>query len=307
MEGKAAARGPAKRHRFTLLELMTVLGVLAVLTSILLPLLANAARQAREHMCADHLRQIGVAHGIYADSHEGHFPLTYGGLSTADGPGSRAAVGQASMAAFCEGLRNPDEVLVCPTFWAPPREVSDPPVGHRHARTGSMAWGYQKWAGTLHPKPLTARADAYSRYQDITTSVTYLEPELRHPGYLRQQALGRATRKVIVLGHSLVTELIWQSAYRPLLVLPLKGPGPISPSEITLWADANNVGETALATAHSQVKQQEFAPRTPPVIRGLNELMADGRVSWYDIASGSLYYISDGQPGGAAVLVQDNR
>jgi hypothetical protein len=298
--------GAARERRFTLLELMTVLGVLAVLASMLLPLLANATRQARAHQCADHLRQLGVAHELYADSHDGRFALTHGGLSTVSGSPAWAAASRASMAAFSEGLRDPADTLVCPTFWRPPREEA-PPLGRSRARGGDVAWGYQKWAGTLSTKPLTARPDAYSRYQDITTTVTALDPALLHPGYLRQQALGTALRRVIVLGHSMAGELIWQSAYRPLAVLPLRGPGRVPPSEITLWADANNVGEAAWATAHSVVKQQEKLPRVPPVIRGLNELMADGRVNWYGIESGFLYYISDGQPGGAAVLVQDNR
>ena len=59
---------------FTLVELLVVIGIIAVLAALLLPALAQAHERGRRAVCASNLRQIGVAAQFYADSNNGHFP-----------------------------------------------------------------------------------------------------------------------------------------------------------------------------------------------------------------------------------------
>ena len=63
-----------QRRGFTLVELLVVIGIIAVLMSILLPTLSSARETANRVKCGNNLRQIGVAMTAYAVANNGMFP-----------------------------------------------------------------------------------------------------------------------------------------------------------------------------------------------------------------------------------------
>jgi len=64
----------SRARAFTLVELLVVIGVIAVLVGLLLPVLGNARERSRRTVCLANLRTLGHAMYLYSEAHRGRLP-----------------------------------------------------------------------------------------------------------------------------------------------------------------------------------------------------------------------------------------
>src|SRR4051812_32240613 len=67
-------RRAGMRGGFTLVELLVVIGIIALLVAMLLPALRKARQSAITASCLSNLRQIGMAFHMYANENHGWLP-----------------------------------------------------------------------------------------------------------------------------------------------------------------------------------------------------------------------------------------
>jgi prepilin-type N-terminal cleavage/methylation domain-containing protein len=62
------------RAAFTLIELLVVIAIIAILASLLMPVLGRSKEKAKGLACINNLKQLGVAVRLYSDANEGKLP-----------------------------------------------------------------------------------------------------------------------------------------------------------------------------------------------------------------------------------------
>lgn len=67
-----------KQKGFTLVELLTVISIIALLLGIMLPALNGIRKRAKAAVCLSNLRQWGMVYKMYTDEFDGKLPRDYG-------------------------------------------------------------------------------------------------------------------------------------------------------------------------------------------------------------------------------------
>jgi competence protein ComGC len=71
---RKSVRSAKGRGAFTLVDLLVVIGIIAILVSILLPALGKARNQANSVKCAANMKQLYLACTMFAAEHKDHLP-----------------------------------------------------------------------------------------------------------------------------------------------------------------------------------------------------------------------------------------
>jgi prepilin-type N-terminal cleavage/methylation domain-containing protein/prepilin-type processing-associated H-X9-DG protein len=96
-----------RRRGFSLVELLVVVGIIAVLVGILMPALTRARRQANAASCLSNLRQLAYAYGLYVSDNGGKSFTYDGGNSGYWVPLLRPTYGGVDAVMLCPDAREP--------------------------------------------------------------------------------------------------------------------------------------------------------------------------------------------------------
>ena len=138
---------------FTLVELLVVMGIIAVLIGILLPSLVKSRVQAQTIQCLSNLRQMAIAANSYANTFSGSFPIAYYGsyqpplsigyswdftTETNDTTGVRTVIA----GILWQGNTN-FKIQQCPSYDGPSGTPADPYTGYNY-NTSYIGHGEQE-------------------------------------------------------------------------------------------------------------------------------------------------------------------
>jgi prepilin-type N-terminal cleavage/methylation domain-containing protein/prepilin-type processing-associated H-X9-DG protein len=137
----------ARQRAFTLVELLVVIGVIAILIAILLPAISRARKSAQRTACLSNLRSLSHAMVMYSDVNRGRLPN-----GNAPGVWKDYAGANLIMVKFNEGYVQSPRVFHCPSDTDPePKSIvtADPTLPNS-ART-SYDFYFLYWAPEYGP------------------------------------------------------------------------------------------------------------------------------------------------------------
>jgi type II secretory pathway pseudopilin PulG len=93
-----------------MIEMLTVIAIIAILAGILFPVFATVRKNVHKATCTSNLQQIGVALKLYKDEHNGVYPDALYGFNT---PGGNGVAPQQVLGLYPQYVREP-AIFRCP-------------------------------------------------------------------------------------------------------------------------------------------------------------------------------------------------
>ena len=152
---------PFHRSAFTLVELLVVIGIIAIMIALLLPALSRAREQANAIKCMSNLRQLGQAFVLYNTNYNGYVIPSYTMTGVAGGP-TVPLEGWAPILdrdKYVAGDREQNKsVFTCPsTFAVAPFELAAQTGSDPGNPKGYMDWPCIRDGATVAPTTIPQR------------------------------------------------------------------------------------------------------------------------------------------------------
>jgi len=170
--GARSARGNGALLAFTLLELLMVIAILGLLSSLLLPVLGRAKSAAKSARCKSNLRQLVVAMQLYL-SDSGAFPTTLAGKVW---PWQLAPyMDERGLYVFADhnpyALSNVACGFICPQWPAPEVGYGYNSRGYARMGLGGDGIGTDSLAGPVREFDVAAPADMIALGDNVSSDV----------------------------------------------------------------------------------------------------------------------------------------
>lgn len=174
-----------ENHKFTLIELLITVSIIAILAGLLLPALASARKAAFQAGCSNNLNQIGKAEAMYSSDYNDYIvPVNAGGTYPSLRRGSSSETGIRSAKEFLSGFYSGGE-FINDSMGA--RVKNPSPYGV------SMIYGKMQNVplSVLHAEILTSAGEAVSGRRAIYSRT---ESRIRHLHRAEQKIRSISTR-----------------------------------------------------------------------------------------------------------------
>jgi competence protein ComGC len=165
---RSSAEPRSTAGAFTLVELLVVIGIVALLIAILLPVLSRARAQANRVACLSNIKQLGTAVLMYCNDNKGYFPtcaMPEDGLAYVHYPedwihwqAPRRNLDDSAIAKYVGQGEKLRDILRCPADTLEGRRARIPPEGpylYSYAMNANLAVNFKPYGPRLHTSKIT--------------------------------------------------------------------------------------------------------------------------------------------------------